>query len=612
MAMGAAAPAPAADDLAALVREYRAASTRVGGTPQDRARKAGESVAPLVEKIGAVGSEEALAFLLKEVDDAIPEVGALCAGAIVKSGRSRSLAVMLRGFTKRHRAIREEILTALANPEVALGGEESEILRIAQAEREPEVRLRVPPVLARLDSVAAAQVMMEAVSAAGGSRRERESADSYADAVVAALRETKSDEVKEWLAAGAFRAAGNDETRLAVTVRLAGHLQLEAARGDLEKLVAHRAAPVATAALEALTRLGAASSTGVIIAALQTRTGKTDLEFRIRALDAIASAGSDEAIELVGALARGRDVDMRAVAMGSLALALPRPAAVELLIAGLRDQEQDVRAGALRALTRARDKRVIGPLIEFMDAEEEHRLKVDALTLLVELTGNNMGLVAADWRKWWELAGRSFEFPGKEDRAATSVKTYDLSYFGIEISSRRMSFVVDMSGSMRQTVTVGSKKGEGEAVKKSVPKIDVLKGELESTIRKLPADSQINIITFDATYRAWQKKLQPLARGGREKAIEFVRKISTGGGTNVFDTLEHALQDRRVNTIYLLTDGNPTRGRLTDPDAIVREVGVLNRLRSVTIHCIAFGEESDLLKQLAAQNGGKYRFIDRI
>jgi hypothetical protein len=155
-------------------------------------------------------------------------------------------------------------------------------------------------------------------------------------------------------------------------------------------------------------------------------------------------------------------------------------------------------------------------------------------------------------------------------------------------------------------VSVRSKKGT-----KSVPKIEVLKGELESTIRKLPGDSQINIITFDATYRAWQKKLQPLARSGREKAIKFVRKINTGSGTNVFDTLEHALQDKRVNTIYLLTDGNPTRGRLTDPDAIVREVSVLNRLRSVTIHCIAFGEESDLLKRLAAQNGGKYHFIKK-
>ncbi len=594
------------NELTPLVKEYRAASAKIGGTPKDRARKAKESLGPLIEKIRAVGSDAALAFLMKEVDEALPEVGALCAGAVVKSGHARSLAAALRGFAKRHRVIREEILTALAEPTVSLDGAEPEILRIARAERESEVKLLLPPVLARFGTISAAKAMMQGVGANVGSRKKGESGDPCSDAVVAALGKTTSEDVKTWLSTGAFKAAGKDVKRLTVAARLAGLLKLEDARRELEKLTSHRSMPVAIASLEALTQIGVASSMARITAALEARKGKNDLEYRIRALDAIASSGTAAAVKLIGKLARGRDANMRAVAMGSLGLMLKQPAAVGLLIAGLKDDEAGVRAGALRAMTGARDKRVIGPLIEFMDTDKEHRLKVDALTLLVKLTGNNMGLVAADWRNWWELAGPRFEFPKKGEKAVTSVKAYDLSYFGIEISSRRLSFVVDMSGSMRQTVSVRSKKGN-----KSVPKIEVLKGELESTIRKLPGDSQINIITFDATYRAWQKKLQPLARSGREKAIKFVRKINTGGGTNVFDTLEHALQDKRVNTIYLLTDGNPTRGRLTDPDAIVREVRVLNRLRSVTIHCIAFGEDSDLLQRLAAQNGGKYRFINK-
>ena len=82
-------------------------------------------------------------------------------------------------------------------------------------------------------------------------------------------------------------------------------------------------------------------------------------------------------------------------------------------------------------------------------------------------------------------------------------------------------------------------------------------------------------------------------------------------GTNVFDTLEAALKDRRIDTIYLLTDGVPTRGRITEPGAILEEIGIQNRLRGVTIHCIAFGEESKFLEDLAKQNGGQYRFVDR-
>lgn len=599
---------PVADDLSTLVKEYRQASARVGGSPQTRAREAKQTVGPVVERIGALGSDEALAFLVKESDEAVPEVGALCAGAVVKSGHARAVSLVLRRFAKRHRAVQAEILTALAQKEVSLDGLDSEILQIARAVREPELKLLLPPVLARFDTVSAARAMLDGVSSArSGARRGQERGGSYPDAVVAALGKTKSGEVKEWLASGAFRTSRQDETRLTVAARLAGLLKLEEARGELEKLISHRSVPVASAALEALTQLGVATSVGRITSALAARKGKSDLEYRIRALDAIASSGSEEAVKLIGAFARGRDADMRAVAMGSLGLMGQHPAAVDLLIEGLKDEQAGVRAGALRALAGVRNKKVIGPLIEFIDTEEEHRLRVDALTLLVKLTEKNMGLVAADWRNWWELAGPRFEFPDKESKEVTSVKTYDLSYFGIEVSSRKLSFVVDISSSMRQPVAVRSKKG-----KKSVPKIDVLKGELESTIRKLPADSQINILTFDATYRAWQKKLQPLAGGGRAKAVKFVRNIKTGSGTNVFDSLEHALKDKRVNTIYLLTDGMPTRGRITDPAAIVREIRVLNRLRSVTIHCIAFGEESDLLKKLAAQNGGEYRFINKI
>jgi hypothetical protein len=166
----------------------------------------------------------------------------------------------------------------------------------------------------------------------------------------------------------------------------------------------------------------------------------------------------------------------------------------------------------------------------------------------------------------------------------------------------------------------GEKEGEKEAKKEGggggkggskARKIDILKKELVRVLQKLPPDAQINIIKFHATFEPWQKQLQPLAGPGRAKAIQYVQNLQMGTGTNVFDTLESALKDRRVDTIYLLTDGLPTRGRLTEPGAIVEEIGTQNRVRGATIHCIAFGEESDLLKQIAEKNGGQYRFVDR-
>jgi hypothetical protein len=78
----------------------------------------------------------------------------------------------------------------------------------------------------------------------------------------------------------------------------------------------------------------------------------------------------------------------------------------------------------------------------------------------------------------------------------------------------------------------------------------------------------------------------------------------------VYDTLEFALQDREVDTIFILSDGYPSAGRYVDTDSILREIKVLNRSRGVSINGIAFGEQSHLLERLAAENNGEYKFIE--
>jgi hypothetical protein len=303
--------------------------------------------------------------------------------------------------------------------------------------------------------------------------------------------------------------------------------------------------------------------------------------------------------------------------------------AMDALIEGLSDKDTSVRLCAMRSLARVRYKPMIGALIDVFENSKDSSFKIKALELLVNLTDQNFGDAVVDWKKWWAVAGDNFEFPKKSDKAFTKVKAYGLEYFGIEVSSKRMGFVVDISSSMRQMVPVkegalddppddgkgrtrpaaprrgGRRGGGGKAMK-----IDILKRELSRLIKKLPADVYVNILCFDANFKAWQKTLQPIRGKGRAKAVSYVQNLNTGSGTNVFDTLESALKDKRVDTIYLLTDGKPTRGRITAPAAILSEIKLLNRVRGVTIHTIAFGEPSDLLKKLAEQNDGQYRFVD--
>ena len=129
--------------------------------------------------------------------------------------------------------------------------------------------------------------------------------------------------------------------------------------------------------------------------------------------------------------------------MGSLAGIRGNPAAFGGLLAGLRDKESRVRAAALRALghtvrEQRQEKAVIPALIDHIERERQYRLRVDALELLVQLTGQNMGFRVDDWKKWWNVRKDHFRF-SDPDEGRTLVKPHDMSYFGIEIASRRIA-----------------------------------------------------------------------------------------------------------------------------------------------------------------------------
>jgi len=624
-----------ADDFKTLRKEYEDAKTRVGGAPKDRAGKVEKNVAPILKKIGDLGTNEAIGFLLNELKTAVPEIGAACAAPILGSSLENAPRLLLQAFSEKNKLVAIGILEAFAHTEKDLAAVESDLVRASQGVSDPDVRKHLPPVLGTLDSVPAIKALFSHVQAAK-TEKEENAAAVYSDAVFRAFKATKSEAVKKWLSKDAFRSAGAEPAKLTLAARLAGELKLTEARSELEKLTSHASPEVSGAAVASLSQVGLGGSAKDIAEALEKRKGKEDAGFKIQALDSLALSNTDEALDVVLRSATGNDPEMRAIAMGSLALFKEKPRALEALYKGLEDSDASVRATALRALAGKRDKGMIGPLIEILGREKEERLKVQAGELLARLTGQGqIGLVHEDWKKWWEVTEPKFEFPKEGEKATTNVRAQGLSYFGIEVSSKRVGFVVDISSSMLETVPVkiGGKPEESEddgkpagktrvrggsggggpkgPVKEGkAQKIEVLKKELSRLIRKLPNDMQINIVTFSANFSAWQKELQPLAGPGRQKAVSFVEGLKTGSGTNVFDSLEAALKDRRVDTIYLLTDGMPTAGRIRDQAGICREIQAQNRLRGVTIHCIAFGEKSPLLEQLAKENGGSYRFVD--
>ncbi|MBA21238.1 MAG: hypothetical protein CMJ97_07675 [Planctomycetes bacterium] len=591
-----------ADELTSLVRQYKASLKKVTGPINKRSNLVATHVAPILDKIAALSTSSSERWLAAELDNSgtSPQARAAIPGALLAGGTENAARLLISGLGRRPPGVQAASFRMLQFNESSLNVEEAKLL------------------LSQL-----------------GVRKSKAAARDQLELCVAVLKNSKNEAARAWLAGDAYDSAGGKIDRLLVLARLAGELKLSAARDQLVELLGHRSRELAISAIEALARIGVDGSIDEISSALD-RPG-TDIRLRARALDALA--GSAGGMEFAIRSAASKDPELRAIAMGSLSLRSGDPRAMKALLAGLNDKDSAVCNVALQSLRSLRIKPMLGALIDVVANHSDESFKVKALELLVNVSGQNFGLAAADWKKWWSASEAAFEFPKQEEEGFTSVKKYDLDYFGIEVSSKRLGLVVDISSSMRQLVAVKAESlvedeeeeaagGEGRTrvapakKKKKKPggivvkdgkamKIDILKKEMTRLLKKLPADTFLNMISFDATFRPWQKALQPLKGKGRAKALSYVARITTGSGTNVFDTLEFALKDKRVDTIYLLTDGLPTRGRLTAPEAILKEIKLLNRTRGVTIHTIAFGAESNLLRQLAEQNGGQYRFVDR-
>ena len=70
-----------------------------------------------------------------------------------------------------------------------------------------------------------------------------------------------------------------------------------------------------------------------------------------------------------------------------------------------------------------------------------------------------------------------------------------------------------------------------------------------------------------------------------------------------------ARSKRPLDTIYFLSDGRPSVGKLIDPTEILAEVRKQNELFRIVIHAIAIGDSGSykgFLEQLAQENGGVF------
>lgn len=305
----------------------------------------------------------------------------------------------------------------------------------------------------------------------------------------------------------------------------------------------------------------------------------------------------------------------------------------------LGDRDTRVQVTAVRVLMNKGGKEVLLPLIQHLD-RCEGRVKDDVADALARLTGRNFGPVSAQWESWWlQVKDKPGDYVMLSAEEFSRLKEGDknqqtLLYHGLRVISNNVVFIIDTSESMselyvpkeerkddeetRGRTVVAKKPGELRQEPKST-RMEVAKKELHEVVRGLQDGKRFNIIGFDSVILDFIQDalgqppdhLVKMGAATRPAAQQFTDRTEPRGQTHMRRAIETALGYAEVDTIFLLSDGEPTPESGTMAE-ILKYVRRENRLRTIKFNTIGFDlkdKERSFLTQLADENFGV--FIER-
>jgi len=286
-----------------------------------------------------------------------------------------------------------------------------------------------------------------------------------------------------------------------------------------------------------------------------------------------------------------REWQVRAAAAEGLGAMAPedgaRRAAIEKrLLDKMGDPDHIVRASVAWALARLGSRKAVRGMIALLEHE-----KPEAIRWILEgYTGRNFDDATA-WAAWWK---RGADTHGLEPPDLDTVS--ELDYYGIDETLESVVFVIDTSGSMRES-----------------GKLRIVKEDLWTTARELSFGTRFNLVSFASSVHLWNEG--PLRASWRNK-LRVKMRIDTllpKGATDIHGALREALDQWNTEAVYFLTDGLPTAGKLQDQGQIIQAITARNddRPRRMRLHTIGFQipQATPFLTRLAEGNGGKFKAV---
>ena len=125
-------------------------------------------------------------------------------------------------------------------------------------------------------------------------------------------------------------------------------------------------------------------------------------------------------------------------------------------------------------------------------------------------------------------------------------------------------------------------------------KIQQAKDALKYCINNLGNDDRFSLVIFSDTVLDYSDELLDASSDNVEDALQYIRKIDSGGGTNINDALLQAMgmfeDSTNQKTIIFLTDGLPTVGE-DDAGNIIKNV---NNANALDVRLFTFGVGDDV------------------
>ncbi len=358
---------------------------------------------------------------------------------------------------------------------------------------------------------------------------------------------------------------------------------------------------------------------------------KLPLSLKLFVARAAGQRGEPFAAALMKALARATQAEELAVVLEGLAGCerAAQPCAPTVLKA-LQHEDAAVREQAAWALAHLAAPEAIEPLIERLAVEEGRTQRRMGIALEI-LTGQQLGDSSNAWRNWLAKEGAEF-VAGKQPLSKGRSKLADaltapadpkkgVYYYGIPQEGKSIVYVIDCSGSMQVSIK-NPPKDTGPPVDAGADsRMEATKEALIEVLGKLTKGDKFSIVCFNDVVVPYSKGMLVATPAEIRKAQDWVRALQPLQTTNIHDALEQAFalagrgaQDKYyksvVDTIFLLTDGSPTKPDNT-PDSterILESVRRWNPTKHVVIHTIGIGKalNTTFLQQIASENGGRF------